>query len=70
MHNTVRHSDTVTFARIGAALLHSAFLVAHDWALRLRTRRQLRELDARALADIGIDDGQRRAECAKRFWER
>jgi uncharacterized protein YjiS (DUF1127 family) len=70
MHNTARHPDTVTVAHVCAVLLHSASLVAREWTRRLRTRRQLRELDARALADIGIDEGKRRAECAKPFWER
>ncbi|HSE79251.1 MAG TPA: DUF1127 domain-containing protein [Alphaproteobacteria bacterium] len=46
----------------GAAALAS-------WLRRAATRRTLRELDARALADIGISETRRRRECAKWFWQ-
>jgi uncharacterized protein YjiS (DUF1127 family) len=39
------------------------------WRRRWRTRRQLATLNARALADIGISDAQRRSECRRPFWE-
>ena len=39
------------------------------WFARARERRQLAELDARELRDIGIDPATRDAECRKRFWE-
>lgn len=58
--------------------LHVPFALAREirvlgdtlglWWRRARTRRQLAELDARALADIGLDESQRRRECARRFW--
>lgn len=38
------------------------------WLSRHRQRRRLRELDARLLADIGIDCDLARAEAAKPFW--
>ncbi len=37
--------------------------------MRLKTRRRLRELDARLLADVGITEAERRRECAKWFWQ-
>jgi uncharacterized protein YjiS (DUF1127 family) len=39
------------------------------WLQRMRTRAALRELDARALADIGRSEAERQRECAKWFWE-
>lgn len=39
------------------------------WLMRLKTRRQLRDLDARLLADVGITEAERRRECAKWFWQ-
>ena len=39
------------------------------WLRRAATRRSLRELDALALADIGISESCRRRECAKWFWQ-
>jgi uncharacterized protein YjiS (DUF1127 family) len=39
------------------------------WRQRLRTRAELREMDARALADIGIDRETARRELRKFFWQ-
>jgi uncharacterized protein YjiS (DUF1127 family) len=39
------------------------------WLMRLKTRRRLRHLDARLLADVGITEAERRRECAKWFWQ-
>ncbi len=39
------------------------------WLRRINTRRRLGELDARALADIGLTEGERRREFAKWFWQ-
>ena len=39
------------------------------WRCRYVTRRQLSLLDARGLADIGIDAGVRDREIAKPFWK-
>jgi uncharacterized protein YjiS (DUF1127 family) len=39
------------------------------WPRRIGTRRQLRELDARQLADIGRTEREREDECAKWFWQ-
>ncbi|WP_018259813.1 DUF1127 domain-containing protein [Methylobacterium sp. WSM2598] len=33
-----------------------------------RTRWELRDLSPHLLADIGLDEDRRRAECAKPFW--
>ena len=42
---------------------------ARIWFRRSKTRRRLRELDARALDDIGLTERQRQCECAKWFWQ-
>jgi uncharacterized protein YjiS (DUF1127 family) len=39
------------------------------WLQRVRTRAALRELDERALADIGRSEAERERECGKWFWE-
>jgi uncharacterized protein YjiS (DUF1127 family) len=36
---------------------------------RRATRRALRQLDARALDDIGRSESDRQRECAKWFWQ-
>ncbi|GEM_PF-861365 len=40
------------------------------WSGRQRQRRQLSELDARQLADMGISMTERNAETVKVFWEK
>jgi uncharacterized protein YjiS (DUF1127 family) len=42
---------------------------ANLWLRRSRTRGRLHELDARALADVGLTECRRRRECAKWFWQ-
>jgi uncharacterized protein YjiS (DUF1127 family) len=44
-------------------------VAAATWLQRVRTRRQLAELDPRQLADIGRGERERRRECAKWFWQ-
>jgi uncharacterized protein YjiS (DUF1127 family) len=39
------------------------------WLRRVRTRQQLRVLDAAQLDDIGRSEAERRRECAKWFWQ-
>ena len=39
------------------------------WRRRAVTRRHLSWLDARGLADIGLDEDARRRELAKWFWQ-
>lgn len=55
------------FRRAVAARPLAEFLLI--WLGRARTRRQLRELDDRALADIGLDRPRRDAECARWGWQ-
>lgn len=43
--------------------------IARIWWRRARTRRQLRDLDDRLLADAGITRDQAREEAAKPFWK-
>ena len=38
------------------------------WHRRLRTRRDLRELETHRLGDIGLTERDRRREAAKWFW--
>ncbi|HEX2113631.1 MAG TPA: DUF1127 domain-containing protein [Alphaproteobacteria bacterium] len=56
------------FAAHGAALLQSIFALLSDWRWRRRTRRQLAQLDANGLKDIGLSECDRWRECAKPFW--
>jgi uncharacterized protein YjiS (DUF1127 family) len=39
------------------------------WRRRVRTRAELREMDARALTDIGMDPETARQETRKFFWQ-
>jgi uncharacterized protein YjiS (DUF1127 family) len=49
--------------------LEWAIVMLGRWRRRHLTRRALRELDARRLADIGRTEAERRRECAKWFWQ-
>ncbi len=40
------------------------------WLRRVKTRRQLGDLSARDLADIGRSERERQIECGKWFWQR
>ncbi|MBZ8135037.1 DUF1127 domain-containing protein [Afifella sp. IM 167] len=57
------HVITATHKRLG--LVVSIGL----WIRRSRERRQLAELPSFRLADIGIEEAERRRECAKWFWQ-
>jgi len=50
-------------------LLPMARAIVAIWRRRMSTRTVLRELDAHLLADIGRTEKERRAECAKWFWQ-
>jgi uncharacterized protein YjiS (DUF1127 family) len=43
--------------------------ILRTWRLRRKTRRHLRGLDARLLADVGLSEADRARECAKWFWQ-
>jgi uncharacterized protein YjiS (DUF1127 family) len=58
----------ISALRLSAGRLR-ALAIVPLWVRRAHTRRQLRGLDDRLLADIGISEGDRRRECARRFWE-
>jgi uncharacterized protein YjiS (DUF1127 family) len=47
---------------------HGLIAMLQAWRRRWVTRRQLGLLDARGLADVGIDAGARDREIAKPFW--
>jgi uncharacterized protein YjiS (DUF1127 family) len=55
--------DTI-YLVLGGRLTH-----LRVWVRRLRTRNQLRELDARLLQDVGITPDEQARECAKPFWK-
>jgi uncharacterized protein YjiS (DUF1127 family) len=46
----------------------ASLAILRTWHRRLKTRRQLRKLDARLLDDVGLSEAERQQECAKRFW--
>jgi len=39
-----------------------------EWRLRIRTRRQILQLDARTIRDLGLSPSQIRFEAEKPFW--
>lgn len=45
-------------------------LVVTKWAMRARTRAQLRDLPPHILEDIGVTEAEARREADKRFWQR
>lgn len=63
----VRHHELVDRARShdGSELIATL----RTWRRRYVTRRQLGLLDARSLADVGIDARARDQEAAKPFWK-
>lgn len=44
------------------------FATLAQWQRNARTRRQLAQLDARALADVGISPSERYQELERPFW--
>ncbi|MCY1436436.1 hypothetical protein D3C76_1569280 [compost metagenome] len=44
------------------------FAAVAQWQRNARTRHQLAQLDARALADVGISPSERYQELEKPFW--
>ena len=51
-------------------LWHEFAGLLHEWRLRIRTRRQILQLDARTIRDLGLSPGQLRFEAEKPFWRR
>jgi uncharacterized protein YjiS (DUF1127 family) len=64
MHMQAKQSINPASWRI--AITIAAFRL---WCQRAVTRRALRDLDARYLADVGLTERDRAAECAKWFWQ-
>ena len=62
-------SSVFQYASAQDAYGRTVFALADLWLRRLRTRRALRELDARSLVDVGLTERQRQAECAKWPWQ-
>jgi uncharacterized protein YjiS (DUF1127 family) len=57
-------------AGLGAKLLGWCFGNLGEWHRRSRERGQLRALDDRALADLGLTRADILREVDKRFWQR
>jgi uncharacterized protein YjiS (DUF1127 family) len=51
-------------------LWHEFAGLLREWRLRIRTRRQILQLDARTIRDLGLSPGQLRFEAEKPFWRR
>lgn len=68
MHSETFPGPQIKFARRGTALLSSVMTRLSAWYWSARTRRQLAELDAHGLRDIGLSEADRRRECARPFW--
>jgi uncharacterized protein YjiS (DUF1127 family) len=54
---------------VGRGFLRLALGMVLLWWHRYRTRRQLGEIDARALKDIGVSRMDAREEARKWFWQ-
>ena len=54
-------------ARI-SPLWHALAGRLREWRLRIRTRRQMLELDPRTIRDLGLSPSQMRFEAEKPFW--
>ena len=56
--------------KIGTGLLAWCFRALLDWDRRARERGQLRSLDDRALADLGLTRADILRAAKKHFWQR
>jgi uncharacterized protein YjiS (DUF1127 family) len=69
----MRASIRIPVGRRRASLAHDGWLWAHGvwqrWRQRVHTRAELRAMDARAMADIGIDREGALRESRKFFWQ-
>ena len=60
-------------AQLHSSLPHTSwylrlFAMVAQWQRNARTRRQLAQLDSRAMADVGISPSDRYQELEKPFW--
>lgn len=58
---------TLTF-NTGQAPLRRVLQLVRTWRMRVRTRRQLAQLDDHQLNDVGISHSERLEELSKPFW--
>jgi uncharacterized protein YjiS (DUF1127 family) len=65
IHLTTRHR--ASSARDGGFDAHGSFW--QRWCQRSRMRAEMRAMDARTLADIGLDPETARQEVRKFFWQ-
>ena len=63
-HRADASHETRSWRSIG----HRTVQTVHRWMQRSQQRRQLRELDDRALRDIGLSRAEVNAEADKPFW--
>ncbi len=59
---------TTEFGAHRARRPRSAFAILGEWTERTRQRRQLSNLDAGFLKDVGISESDRQREINKPFW--
>lgn len=64
MAASLRPRATTMFGMVA----QSSLAVLRTWMRRANTRRDLMDLDARLLKDIGIDPGHAEKEAVKPFW--
>ncbi|MDH4580542.1 DUF1127 domain-containing protein [Pseudomonas sp. BN415] len=70
MDHTLTHSSS-TPLQAGRPRTHGylrLFATLAQWQRNARTRHQLAQLDARALADVGISPSERYQELERPFW--
>lgn len=69
MQHAMQRSTVIRLSSVCRRLMQDVISEASLYLMRTTTRRCLRELNERLLADIGLDERDRRRECAKWFWE-
>jgi uncharacterized protein YjiS (DUF1127 family) len=69
IYPTRSHGRTLS-GGFAAGLLGQCFRALLEWDHRARERGQLRTLDDRALADLGLTRGDILREVEKHFWQR
>ena len=62
-------TSTIGLFRPARRITATGGALLREWWLRARTRRELAQLDERALRDIGLDRGQALYEANKPFWQ-
>jgi uncharacterized protein YjiS (DUF1127 family) len=69
MRSSYCHTNPGRGVALRRLTLLTVIMTIGIWLRRGRTRRQLRDLDARELLDIGVSESQRDRECARWLWQ-